>query len=107
MYSFSFFVVVKIIDFSTFNSYYFWGSLQHLHNPTYVGVFGSFARGEQNEKSDMDILIDYQTPLDLLEIIGLENELSEMLGIKVDLVTQRSLNKIMKPYIQKDLIQLL
>lgn len=76
-------------------------------NPTYVGVFGSFARGEQNENSDMDILIDYQIPLDLLEIVGLENELSEMLGIKVDLITQKSLNKIMQPYIQKDLIRLL
>ena len=81
--------------------------ITHRINPTYVGIFGSFARGEQNDKSDMDILIDYQTPLDLLEIISLENELSEMLGIKVDLVTQRSLNNIMNPYIQKDLIQLL
>jgi uncharacterized protein len=76
-------------------------------NPTYVGIFGSFARGDQNEKSDMDILIDYQSSLDLLEIIDIENELSEMLGVKVDLITQKSLNALLKPYIEKDLIQLM
>ena len=75
--------------------------------PTLVGVFGSYARGEENEKSDIDILIDFDVKVDLLELIGIEQELSELLGIKVDLITLRSLNNSLKPYIESDLIRLL
>ncbi|MFA5299924.1 MAG: nucleotidyltransferase family protein [Lutibacter sp.] len=75
--------------------------------PTLVGVFGSYARGEENEKSDLDILIDFDTKVDLLELIGLEQELSELLGIKVDLITLRSVNASLKPYIESDLIRLI
>ena len=76
-------------------------------NPTLVGVFGSYARGEENKNSDLDILIDVDSKLNLLELIGLEQELSEMLGIKVDLVTLRSVHPSLKPYIESDLIRLL
>ncbi|TNE81129.1 MAG: nucleotidyltransferase [Bacteroidetes bacterium] len=74
--------------------------------PTLVGVFGSYARGEENEKSDLDILIDFEKNVHLLELIGLEQELSDLLGIKVDLITLRSVNASLKPYIESDLIRL-
>ena len=74
--------------------------------PTFIGVFGSYARGEEHEKSDLDILIDFEMEVDLLELIGLEQELSELLGIKVDLVTLRSVNASLKPFIESDLIRL-
>ena len=75
-------------------------------NPTLVGVFGSYARGEETDKSDLDILIDFDMKVDLLELIGIEQELSELLGIKVDLITLRSVNASLKPYIESDLIRL-
>ncbi|MFC3414205.1 nucleotidyltransferase family protein [Algoriphagus hitonicola] len=75
--------------------------------PTLIGVFGSYARGEENENSDLDILIDFDIKVDLLELIGIEQELSELLGIKVDLITLRSVNPSLKPYIESDLIRLL
>jgi predicted nucleotidyltransferase len=71
-----------------------------------VGVFGSYARGEQLADSDLDILIDFDTNVNLLDLIGLEQELSEQLGIKVDLVTLRSVNASLKPYIETNLIRL-
>lgn len=74
--------------------------------PRMIGVFGSYARGENDQNSDLDILIDFEQPLDLLEIIGLEQELTEKLGIKVDLITLRSLNPQLKEYVEKDLIPL-
>lgn len=74
--------------------------------PTLVGVFGSYARGEQIKNSDLDILIDFNKKVDLLELIGIEQELSELLGIKVDLITMRSINASLKPYIESDLIRL-
>jgi predicted nucleotidyltransferase len=76
-----------------------------LH-PTLLGVFGSYARGEQTERSDLDILIDFDVNIDLLELIGLEQELSALLGIKVDLITLRSVKESLKPYIEADLIRL-
>ncbi len=75
--------------------------------PTFIGVFGSYARGEENEKSDLDILIDFDLRVDLLELIGIEQELSELLGIKVDLITLRSVHESFKSSIESDLIQIL
>ncbi|MEX8548025.1 MAG: nucleotidyltransferase family protein [Mucilaginibacter sp.] len=75
-------------------------------NPKLVGIFGSFARGENQPDSDLDILIDFEQDLNLLEIIGLEQDLTEVLGIEVDLITLRSLNPELKKYIEKDLVLL-
>lgn len=76
------------------------------YSPSYVGIFGSYARNEDNEGSDLDILIDFRQQIDLLELIGMEQQLTQLLGVKVDLVTQRSVNKKLMPYIVKDLIQI-
>jgi predicted nucleotidyltransferase len=75
--------------------------------PTMIGIFGSFARGEQNESSDLDILIDFDETVNLLELIGLEQELSELLGMKVDLVTLKSVHPSLKPFIDSDHIRIL
>lgn len=74
--------------------------------PTLVGIFGSYARGEENESSDLDILIDFDLKVNLLELIGMEQELSELLGIKVDLISLRSVNQSLRPYIESDLIRI-
>ncbi len=75
--------------------------------PTLIGIFGSYARGEQNESSDLDILIDFDETINLIELIGLEQELSDLLGVKVDLVTLKSVHPSLKPYIDSDLIRIL
>jgi predicted nucleotidyltransferase len=82
-------------------------SVTKRYNPTLLGIFGSYARGEESEKSDLDILIDFDAKINLLELIGIEQELSELLGIKVDLITLRSVNESLKPYIESDLIRLI
>lgn len=74
--------------------------------PTYVGVFGSHARGDQGSDSDLDLLVELGTEVDLLELIGIEQELSEMLGMKVDLVTTRAVDPKLQPFIQKDLVRI-
>ena len=76
------------------------------YNPKMIGIFGSYARGENDQNSDLDILIDFDQTPDLLEIIGLEQKLSEKLGIKVDLITVRSLNPQLKIHVEKDLVPL-
>jgi predicted nucleotidyltransferase len=74
--------------------------------PKFIGVFGSFARGDQAEDSDLDILIDFEENVNLIDLIGLEQELSELLGLKVDLITQKSIYPPLKPIIENDLIRI-
>jgi len=84
--------------------------LSHLKgfNPIMVGIFGSFARGDNKKGSDIDILVEFKEAPSLLTLIKLENDLSEILGVKVDLVTTGALkNKRIKKSIQKDLINMI
>ena len=84
--------------------------LSHLRgfDPIKVGIFGSFARGDNKKGSDIDILVEFKESPSLLTLIKLENDLSEILGVKVDLVTTGALkNKRIKKSIKKDLINIL
>jgi hypothetical protein len=69
-----------------------------------LGIFGSYVRGEQNEESDVDILIDYEEAPSLLQLIDLENYLSENIGMKVDVVTKNGLKPKIKQRILADVI---
>ena len=73
------------------------------YHPLRVGIFGSFARNENTIDSDLDILVQFKQTINLLDLIGLEMELSEQLGIKVDLVTEKALHPDVKKYIEKDI----
>jgi len=73
-----------------------------------AGIFGSFARGENKKDSDIDVLVKFKKSPSLLTLIKLENELTEILGIKIDLVTTGAIkNKRIRKSIEKDLIKLL
>jgi predicted nucleotidyltransferase len=76
------------------------------YRPILIGVFGSYSRGEAGVDSDLDLLIDFDPPLDLLTIIGLEQELSEKLELSVDLITVRALHPTIRANVEKDLILL-
>lgn len=74
------------------------------YDPTFVGLFGSFARGDYSKDSDIDILVRFQETYSLLQIVRIENELSAKIGLKVDIVTEGSLkNERVKKSIHKDL----
>lgn len=66
-----------------------------------IGVFGSYVRGEQKRKSDVDVLVEFKEPVGLFEFVALENYLSDLLGVKVDLVSKKAL----KPHIGKRILQ--
>ena len=72
--------------------------------PFFIRIFGSFAREEKTDKSDIDTLIRFLDTYSLKQLIRIENELSDILGIKVDLVTEGSIkNERIKRSIQNDL----
>jgi predicted nucleotidyltransferase len=75
--------------------------LTRKYNISYLGIFGSYIRGEQKENSDLDILVEFSKEPDLLEFIGLKQELSETLGVEVDLVMKSAL----KPRIGKRILE--
>jgi len=78
-------------------------SLQDYH-PIMIGIFGSYARNENHEASDIDILVKFKSTLSLLQLVHLERLISKKLGIKVDLITEGAIkNKIVKENISKDL----
>ncbi len=66
-----------------------------------IGIFGSYIRGEQKLNSDVDVLVDFTESISLLDFIHLENELSDLLGVKVDLVMKTAL----KPRIGRHILE--
>ena len=70
---------------------------------TFLGVFGSYARGEEKEKSDLDILVKFSTRKSLLDLVRIERQLSEVLNVKVDLVTEGSISPYIIDGIRKEL----
>jgi len=66
----------------------------------FAGIFGSYARGEATEESDIDILVRFSKPKSLLAIVDLEDRLSEAFKKKVDLVTEKSLS----PYFRNEVL---
>jgi uncharacterized protein len=58
-----------------------------------VRVFGSVARGDADEQSDIDLLVDMEPGRSLLDLAGLWMDLEELLGCKVDVVTERGLRE--------------
>ena len=65
--------------------------LEARYNVKTIGVFGSALRGEQGPRSDIDVLVEFRTPIGLFKFLGLEELLAERLGGKVDLVSKKAL----------------
>ncbi len=68
-----------------------------------IGLFGSYAKHEENEKSDIDILVEFENPT-LHNFMGLIDYLENVFGKKVDLVTQKSLNPYLRPIVEKEVL---
>jgi len=79
------------------------GELKEKFKVKEIGIFGSYVKGEQKEVSDLDILVEFEedAKLSLLDVVGLEIELSDLLGVKVDLVEKKNL----KPYIGQRILR--
>uniref|UniRef100_A9A7V8 protein adenylyltransferase n=1 Tax=Methanococcus maripaludis (strain C6 / ATCC BAA-1332) TaxID=444158 RepID=A9A7V8_METM6 len=72
-------------------------------NIVYLGLFGSYSRGEETKDSDIDFLVKFSGNKSLFKIIKISQELSKIFGKKVDLVTENSLSKYIKKDVLKDI----
>jgi len=70
-----------------------------------IGVFGSYVRGEQKKRgSDIDILVEFKEPVSLLKFMDLEEYLSKLLGLKVDLISKKALKPKIGEHILKEVV---
>ncbi len=81
--------------------------LRERYGVMVVGIFGSYARNEPRPDSDLDILIELEEPprISLLDLVNLENYLSELLGVKVQVTIQHNLKPRIRPYILKEVVR--
>lgn len=70
-----------------------------------IGIFGSCARGEQRETSDVDILVELERPVGL-EFFELWNELEKLLGCEVDLVREKLVRDELREEILKGVVRI-
>ena len=77
--------------------------LKNRYNIKQLGIFGSYSRGEQQEKSDIDIFVEFEKPIGL-DFVLLADELEDILKLKVDLVSKGALKPRTFDIIKKDLI---
>ena len=66
-----------------------------------IGIFGSYIKNEQTKKSDLDILVEFESPIDFFDYLELEEYLTDLLGVKVDLVMKKAL----KPNIGRNILK--
>jgi len=78
--------------------------LYKKYNIKTLGIFGSYARGEENPESDIDILVEYEITPGFFKFIDLEDELSKIFNRKIDLVTKPALKELIKDDILKEVI---
>jgi len=78
--------------------------LRGRYGVTYLGIFGSYVRGEQKTTSDVDILVEFDRPGTLLDFIHLQNDLVDLLGVRVDLVEKSGLKKAIRPYVLAEVV---
>jgi len=73
-----------------------------------IGIFGSYIRQEQSKDSDLDILVGFEpdAKMDLIKFVELENHISELLEVKVDLVMESALKPRIGKYILREVVYL-
>ncbi|GAB4011248.1 nucleotidyltransferase family protein [Spirosoma sp. KCTC 42546] len=69
--------------------------ITHLlpYQPTRIGVFGSYARGDNKPDSDLDLLVNFGVPMDLIKLMNVWDTLEDALGVHIDLVTENALKR--------------
>ncbi|MEA2640399.1 MAG: uncharacterized protein QOF51_1793 [Chloroflexota bacterium] len=77
------------------------------HGATRAGLFGSLVHGRLRKRSDIDVLVELPKSLSLLDVIGIQQELEDALGRKVDLVQYDAIKPLIREQILADEIRIL
>ena len=80
--------------------------IRQMFKAEIIGIFGSYARGEQKAGSDVDVLVNFDNGATLFDLVGLGDYLEEMLDIPVDVVSMRALHPMMRDDVLRELVAL-
>lgn len=78
--------------------------LRDTYHVEKIGVFGSAARGDSTDTSDIDVLVEFSEPIGMFKFIKLEEYLSGLIGKKIDLVTKNALKSAIKEDILQEVV---
>jgi hypothetical protein len=78
--------------------------LEERYRVKSIAIFGSYVRGEEKEESDIDLLVEFNGPVSLLHMVSVEDYLSDLLGMKVDLVPRKNIREELREVIIKEAI---
>jgi predicted nucleotidyltransferase len=80
--------------------------IRQAYKAEVVGIFGSYARGEEKPGSDVDVLVNFDTGATLFDLVGLADYLEELLGLPVDVVSKRALTPGIQDNVLKEMVVL-
>ena len=80
--------------------------IARIHGATKLRMFGSRARGTGTEKSDLDLLVEFEAERDLLDLVALKQDLEALLGCKVDVVEEGALSPYLKERVIRQAVSL-
>jgi predicted nucleotidyltransferase len=81
-------------------------ALAAKHKAEHVRVFGSVARGDANEDSDVDLLVSFVPGASLFDLIHLQEDAAHLIGVPVDVVSERGLSPFLEDRILREAIPL-
>ena len=81
-------------------------NLARLHGARAIRVYGSVARGQATEQSDLDLLVEWEPDRSLLDVIGLKQDLEDLLGVTVDIGSERGLHWFIREDVLREAVPL-
>lgn len=76
------------------------------HDIKSVSVFGSYARNEEKKDSDIDLIVEFGEQKSLLQLVGIEQDLEEITGKKIDLLTEKSISPYLIKQIKSEMVKI-
>src|ERR1039457_7715548 len=80
--------------------------LARRHGARSVRVYGSVARGQDTEQSDLDLLVEWEPDRSLLDVVGLKQDLEDLLGVTVDIGSERGLHWFIRDEVLREAVPL-
>jgi len=76
------------------------------HGAKSIAVFGSYARHQEKKSSDIDLIVKFKKQKSLMELVGIELELGERVGKKIELLTEKSISPYIIGQVKKEMVVL-
>ncbi len=80
------------------------GELREKYHVRKIGIFGSYSQERQTEKSDLDLVVEFERPIGMMAFVHLRDDISKRLGLRVDLVTPEGLHPLIHDAVMREVV---